>query len=135
MANDTGDGDNTSPTDGDNDPRVETAPISLNAAFDVLAHHHRRELCRLLIEDEESTKAVSEITDHLCRQEVERTGEQPGQTQVEAALHHTHLPKMTGLGLVEYDPRSREIRYWPDERIETLLAVVDEEDLESIPEE
>lgn len=42
-------------------------------------------------------------------------------------LHHRHLPALDDAGLVEYDPASRTVRYRRDERVETLLALLDEE--------
>lgn len=42
-------------------------------------------------------------------------------------LHHRHLPALDDAGLVEYDPDSRTVRYRRDERVETLLSLLDEE--------
>ncbi len=36
-------------------------------------------------------------------------------------LRHTHLPKLTEYGVIELDHRNGDVRYHPDEQVETLL--------------
>ena len=120
------------PNNGDrdhNDSTAEPTPtseipdvsLSLNAILEVLAHHHRREILRLLKEDPDHTANIGDIISHLINHEANRTGERPGRDQIEIAVHHTHLPKLTSAGIVEYDTRSKELRYWHHENLEDLL--------------
>ncbi|WP_425498449.1 DUF7344 domain-containing protein [Natrinema soli] len=86
--------------------------LSVDAVFEVLAHHHRHVLLRFLSNAPERTATVDEVAAHLMKQEAQRIGEQPGRDQVEMAIHHIHLPMLTEVGIVEYDVRSTELRYW-----------------------
>lgn len=43
-------------------------------------------------------------------------------------LHHRDLPKLEAAGLVEYDARSRTVRYDDHPALEAYLDVVDGED-------
>jgi hypothetical protein len=38
-------------------------------------------------------------------------------------LHHNHLPRLADAGVVDYDPRSKTIRTWGDDRVETCLEL------------
>ena len=58
------------------------------------------------------------------KREQERMGERPSQDHVEASLYHLHLPKMADAGILDYDPRSREFRYWSHDRLESLLDYI-----------
>lgn len=111
---------------GEGSTTVPDTALSLNALLDVLTHHHRRETLRLLIDDSDHTIMFDELTTHLMERETNWTGKHLGRDHIETQLHHIHLPKLTSVGLVEYDARSQELRYWQHERLEALL-----EDLQS----
>lgn len=105
-------------------PRSEIpdVSISLDALLELLAHHHRREILRLLSADPNHTATVDEIVARLTAHEATRTGERPERDKIEMDLNHTHLPKLTASGLLEYDTRSKQLRYWPHDQLEALLA-------------
>lgn len=103
--------------DGDDGDRS----LSLDAVLHVLADRYRRDLLRYLIDKDDETATVEECTNHLIEREAERTGERPAYDQVEVRLHHVHVPKLSDTGVIEYDPRSREFRYWGHARLEAWL--------------
>lgn len=96
--------------------------LSLNAILELLAHHYRRETLRFLSDVPNQTATVDELANRLITWEAERTGKRPARDEIEAQLHHIHLPKMTEAGIIEYDTRSKELRYWREERLEDLLS-------------
>lgn len=98
--------------------------LSLNATLEILAHHHRREILCILTNAPDHTATV----DELINREAERTDERPGHDEIEVAIHHVHLPKMADAGVVEYDARSQELRYWRNDRLEDLLEYVQSEE-------
>lgn len=106
------------------EPDVPDVSLSLDAMLELLTHHHRREVLRFLIDDPNHTASIDELTSHLLDCEAERTSERPAHNEIETQLHHTHLPKLTDTGIVEYDARSQELRYWRHERLESLLEDV-----------
>ena len=103
------------------------ASLSLNAILEILAHHHRREILRALIEAPSDTATVDELTERLARLEADRTGLRPGRDQLEVTFHHVHLPKLTDASLVEYDARSATLRYRPHDRVEELLEMLEDD--------
>lgn len=106
----------------DTESNIRSTDLSLNAILELLTHHHRRELLRKLIHESDHTANLDEITTTLIEQEIERTGERPGRHEIEIQLHHIHLPKLTDAGIIEYDTRSKEVRYWQEEQLEDILA-------------
>lgn len=98
--------------------------LSLDAIFELLAHRQRRDMLRYLSDSPDNTATVDDVTSHLIDRESQRTSKQPGRDQIEIALHHVHLPKLTEADIIAYDPRSRELRYWPHDQLEALLEYV-----------
>ncbi|NHN61449.1 MULTISPECIES: hypothetical protein [Halorussus] len=45
--------------------------------------------------------------------------------RVAVALHHNHLPKLDAVAVLDYDPRSRTLRYWGDVRVATVLDLLE----------
>ncbi|QSW99389.2 DUF7344 domain-containing protein [Haloterrigena alkaliphila] len=106
-------------------PDGSGADLSLNAILEVMAHHHRREILRVLVDSPDHTASIDELMNHVSDLEVARTGQRPGRDQLEIAFHHVHLPALTDVGLLEYDARSKDVRYRRHERVEDLLEYLD----------
>lgn len=43
-------------------------------------------------------------------------------------LHHNHLPKLAEAAIVDYDPRSKTVKNWGDDRVETCLELFESAD-------
>jgi len=43
--------------------------------------------------------------------------------RVAVALHHKHLPKLAEEAFVDYDPRSKTVRYWGGDRVSACLEL------------
>jgi DNA-binding transcriptional ArsR family regulator len=85
---------------------------TLGELFDVLASKRRRCLLYELSDRADEPVAFEELVDHLREFERELEGmEATPSSQLAVALHHTHLPKLTGCGLVDYDERTGTVRY------------------------
>ncbi len=96
-------------------------PLSLDATFDVLADAERRSILNYLTDAADHEVTVDELVSHITQQEADQTGELPSRDSIEMRLHHIHLPKLVEVGLVEYDARTEQLRYWSDNRLETWL--------------
>jgi hypothetical protein len=87
-----------------------------NEVYDILRNERRRHVLRYLVDDGE-VSTIADIADHIA--EIE-SGESPPPSDtrqsVYVSLHQTHLPKLDGLGVVEYDR---------DDRTVTLLEGAD----------
>ncbi|UPV76608.1 hypothetical protein M0R89_18925 (plasmid) [Halorussus limi] len=43
--------------------------------------------------------------------------------RVAISLHHNHLPKLSDDAFVDYDPRSKTVRYWGGDRVSACLKL------------
>ena len=81
-----------------------------NEVYDILRNERRRHVLRYLVDDGEAS-TIADIADHIA--EIE-SGESPPPSDtrqsVYVSLHQTHLPKLDGLGVVEYDRDERTVR-------------------------
>lgn len=120
--------DGPDPDDAREEPAHESpvpdVPLSLDGILDLLADHQRREILQCLVNSDDDTATIGELSDQLITQESERTGARPGRDQVEVRIYHTHLPKLTEAGIVEYDARTQELHYWKNPRLENVLEYV-----------
>lgn len=91
--------------------------------FGLLADERRRRVLAHLRRRPDGVSSVEELAEHLLDADgaAPETGETSG--RIETSLHHKHLPKMVEAGVLEYDTRSRTVRYEPDEEVEELLDV------------
>lgn len=129
MTNDDADGSEDRASDREV-PETARVSLSLDATFDMLAHSERRIILQMLVSSSDHTATIDELVTRLVQHEADKTGEMPNPDGIETQIHHVHLPKMENVGLIEYDARSEEIRYWPDDRLERWLqrAQTDETD-------
>jgi hypothetical protein len=81
-----------------------------NEVYDILRNERRRHVLRYLVDDGDAS-TIADIADHIA--EIE-SGESPPPSDtrqsVYVSLHQTHLPKLDGLGVVEYDREERTVR-------------------------
>lgn len=123
-----GDGDSDSEDGSTGGP---AGTLSLDAIISMLAHQRRRDLLSYLESEPTRTASVNECVSYIVDREEERTGSRPGHEQVEVTFYHVHVPKLVEAGVVEYDDRSREVRYRGHHRLETFLGRVDDDEWET----
>lgn len=101
---------------------LEHSNPSLDGTLDVLANAQRRMVLQYLCEQSDNVASIEDLIRFLDTEE-RRTGggQATGPEQLETELHHHHFPKLAEQGLIEYDIRSGQIRYNPDETTEDLL--------------
>lgn len=99
---------------------------SLDAILELLSQYQRRAMIRYLRDAPENVVSIDDILDRLEQLERAHDGESPGENHLLSVLVHIHGPKLEEAGLIEYDVRSREIRYYPNERVEFVLEKIDE---------
>lgn len=98
---------------GANDRRDSQATAELDTAFDLLQVSNRRYLLYYLssLPDETTTleDAVEAVRSFVVAgDEVERL---PPRQSIRLELVHSHLPRLEGKGVIDYDPRRGEIRF------------------------
>ncbi len=102
---------------------VHTKDLSETVMLKAIAHHQRREILRFLMDSSDATTTIDDLVKYLKSREIEQTGNHPGcsSTEIKISLHHIHLPKLEEAGLIEYDQRSEELRYWRHAVLEDIL--------------
>lgn len=104
--------------------------LSPDEVFELLANHRRRYVLHYLRLAEsnvtEFEPLIEWVVDHLDDQNAPREEQYE---QLETSLHHVHLPQLAASGVVDYDWRSRTIRYRTSQQLEAHLELAETEDL------
>lgn len=120
------------PSGGSSPRKPSDQGINREAAYRILSNRRRRFIIHYLMQTDEkiSLRSLSEQVaaweNGISRDKVTSTQRK----RVYTALHQAHLPKLSKVGLVEYDTRQKVI--CPTENIDTLqiyLDVVSEDDI------
>ena len=106
------------------DAELDTV-LSMNQLFDVLADERRRRLLCYLHRKDGDVASLVELIDYLVVQEADSVADLDTD-DVAISLAHKHLPKLADVGLVEYDARSRTVRYRGGEAMASCLEKVTE---------
>lgn len=106
--------------DGGTDDSTPGDPLQSDRFFDVLADGRRRTLVRYLAEREGDAASTVELVDHVASREDD--AEVDG---VAVSLYGTHLPALADAGIVEYDRRSRTVRYRGGDPLDDWLDVTE----------
>jgi hypothetical protein len=99
----------------------------LNTIFEVLSQPRRRYVLYCLHREETMTSDFETLVNRVAELESRTvpTDVATAETviaEIAASLHHQHLPKLADSGLVDYDPRSKSVRYWPHPRMTHWIA-------------
>lgn len=110
------------------DPRferlVETETEGLDDVLLCLAHEYRR-IALTLLRDGQTAMGRGVLAN-----EIRRCGDRGGtldpatEGRIDTALHHAHLPMLSDVALVEYDPATGRVVYADDPVLEEVLTVI-----------
>lgn len=110
-----------SSSSGGSDARAER----LDSIFLVLADQDRRRVLEYFMRHEECTASVEDLIEYA----IEQDGGDLTRDELERRYHHFTLPKLVEQGVIEFDHRSRTVRYHGHTVLEEVLRVVDAADL------
>lgn len=110
-------------------PTDQSPELTLTQIFTVLANHRRRVMLECFRQFGESVER-SDLVDRVAAYESDSETPEEIREQVAMDIHHNHLPRLTDLGLVEYDDRSTTIRYYGHPLLEAILEAAIETDRE-----
>lgn len=83
--------------------------IEFDAVLDLCRHEHRR-IVLAVLEDRQRSVTVDDLAKAVVERDYHAPSTEVGDetvTRIETTLHHLHLPKLDGAGVVEYDPERR----------------------------
>lgn len=96
-------------------------PLTQDEILKVLEQKERREVIEFCRHQPNQTIKVDAVIDH-CRE----TWDQVDREYIAIRLHHFHLPYLADRGIIEFDNRSKRLQYWPNDRLEEFLNVIQE---------
>lgn len=94
---------------GDDAPLPGTAQLSESDRHRLLAAERRRVVLDVLAEESGPTTLFDLAGAVATRESTTDVPDPATVDRVAVSLHHTHLPKMAALGVVEYDPDTHRI--------------------------
>lgn len=118
--NDGGDG---SPRSGPGPAGDDDLTVSVDTLFEILSKRR----CRLVLSHLETAPVdvveLDDLVDHVVEREAAAGVDaiDDHRRQVAMTLHHRHLPRLAVTTLLDYDARSKTVRYWGDDRVATYL--------------
>lgn len=101
--------------------------LGLDTTLEVLASQSRRDVLRFFLETDTACASIEDVVEHLVTQKQRRTVSDLDHETVSVQFQHTDLPKLVDTGLIEYDKRSKMLRYHSDDRIEKWFEIIDSE--------
>lgn len=110
------------------EPPIESVHEDLDRLFDLLAEPRRRRVLTYLSETAADAVALTDLIAAVVAREPDPEGEIDHYEVVAIDVYHTHLPKLEAAGLLEYDARSRTVRYYGHPKLEEFLALANEYD-------
>lgn len=87
--------------------------------YRLLAARPRRLVLQALIDTE--VAQLEELAEYVVSHAPEQGPND--HDRILTALYHWHLPKLADAGLIEYDTRSKTVRYYGDHSVEPLLDI------------
>lgn len=104
------------------DSRTAKVHRQLNRVFAVLVDHHRRLVLSYLVKGDNDTATVGELLDYVTA----HTADLEDDENLRIHLYHNHLPQLDAVGFVDYDARSKTVRYRGHPLLEDYLALANE---------
>lgn len=95
----------------------------LSVVHDTLASAYRRQVLRYLVAGEGDVASVEDLVDELI--DHDETAED--RRRVAVKLRHATLPKLAARAFIEYDERSRTVRYRESPALERELSRSEDE--------
>lgn len=105
----------------------QSPELTLSQIFAALSNRRRRVLLECFRRTEESVERT-DLVEYVVACESSSESREDHRERVAIDIHHTHLPKLSGMGLVEYDERSSTVRYYGHPLLESILEVTIDDD-------
>lgn len=94
---------------------------SIDSLFDILASDRRRCVLYYLYRTDEQVATVDELVEFILEVKGVEGSPEEAYTNVAISLHHVELPRLVEEGVIEFDRRSKTVRYWSQPSLEEWL--------------
>ena len=125
MTNDASDGGDDGSSSPDFTP-LDGDSHATDTLFKAMGDRRARHVLSYLDAASSEVLTLEDIADAVAEWEAEAgaaTDAEDHRRRVAIDLHHNHLPKLDEAAIVDYDPRSKMVRNWGDDRVETCLEL------------
>lgn len=109
------------PCDNKNGCGRGLASDRLDRLLDVVADQQRRNVLYALQDIDASAITLDELVTEISLHD-----SQSSEKQIVSTLHHTDLPKLREIGILDYDPRTNTIRVRDEDTIQDLVQYLKE---------
>lgn len=100
---------------------------NLDALLRFVADRRRRQAIHQLRHHASGKTPIDDLVDTLRSGDSHTDDQTTGREQLSTQLYHVHLPKLADHDIVEFDPENRDVRYQPDDQIESILDSLPDE--------
>lgn len=114
---------NPAPAGGGDRCEPVSGSLSIDDTLEILTDRRRRHVLEYCVSAAGETVEVDDLVEHLAERHECPSGV-GDRAAVRTSLHHVHLPMLAAKGVVDFDPRSGQLRYRPDDRLEEWLERV-----------
>lgn len=129
MTHDASDGGDDGDDDGPpslNIGALDGDSYATDTLFEAMSNQRARYVLSYIDSVSVDVLDLEDLADGVAEWEVEAgLADDPEECRRRVAvdLHHNHLPKLADAAIVDYDPRSKTVRNWGDDRVETCLEL------------
>jgi len=95
--------------------------IEFDRLFSLLSTARRRYALYCITETPTPTLSTTDLVDELAALEGRASDELPSRDEIELTLRHTHLPRLSAAGVIDYDPERSVVSYCGDRRVDRWL--------------
>lgn len=109
---------------------ADTESLSLDSLFDLFSDRRTRYVLAHFESVSTDVLELDDLADRIVDYETDAglgDGSEEHRAEVAVALHHKHLPKLSDTVIVDYDARSKTVRYWSDGRVSKCLELFEAE--------
>ncbi|GAA0676607.1 hypothetical protein ACFQDG_07930 [Natronoarchaeum mannanilyticum] len=104
------------------DAERDDGPIEFDRLFSCLSTARRRYALYCIVETPATALSTTELVNELAALERRVSDEIPPRDEIELSLRHTHLPKLSSAGVIDYDPERSVVSYCGGRRADRWLA-------------
>jgi len=99
----------------------DDGPIEFDRLFSLLSTARRRYALYCIVETPVTTLSTTELVNELAALEGRASDGIPPRDEIELTLRHTHLPKLSAAGVIDYDPERSVVSYCGGRRVDRWL--------------
>jgi len=103
------------------DAERDDGPIEFDRLFSCLSTARRRYALYCIVETPATTLSTTDLVDELAALEGRASDGIPSRDEIELTLRHTHLPKLSAAGVIDYDPDRSVVSYCGGRRADRWL--------------